>query len=90
MSDADSHPDETSPGAAGQEPEAVDPDLQDVLSLMAEEVERLKESLEYYRLTDHPDKEARIRWHVDEIDRRQDALEDLKALILQTSDDSEH
>lgn len=67
-----------------------EPTLQDMLSLMAQEVERLQVSLEYFRLTDHPDKEERIRWHVMEIDRRQDRLEELKALILQTSDDAEH
>ena len=67
-----------------------DLDLQGMLSMMAEEVERLKVSLEYFRLTDHPDKEERIRWHVMEIDRRQDRLEDLKALILASSDDNEH
>ena len=56
-----------------------EPTLQDMLSLMAQEVERLQVSLEYFRLTDHPDKEERIRWHVMEIDRRQDRLEELKA-----------
>ena len=67
-----------------------DLNLQDVLTMMAEEVERLKTSLEYFRLTDYPDKEERIRWHVMEIDRRQDRLEELKALILRTGEDSEH
>ena len=93
MGDSTDKPTDTDVQSDGAEPEHDDLDnldLQDVLSMMAEEVERLKVSLEYFRLTDHPDKEERIRWHVEEIDRRQDRLESLKALILASSDDNEH
>ena len=81
---------ENDPSVDPEEVALPEESLQGVLTLMAEEVERLKVALEYFRLTDHPDKEERIRWHVMEIDRRQDELEDLKALILKTSDDAEH
>lgn len=64
--------------------------LDDVLALMAAEVDRLQTALEYFRLSEHPDKEAIIRWHVQQIDRRQDRLEELKALILAERGDSEH
>ena len=63
--------------------EDVNADLSDALNLMLEEVERLKVSLEYFRLTDTPDKTDRIRWHVSEIDRRQDKIELLKTILLE-------
>ncbi|MEM7099378.1 MAG: hypothetical protein AAF541_14035 [Pseudomonadota bacterium] len=87
---SDTRADDPEPIQNAQDLELPEASLQGVLSLMAEEVERLKLALEYFRLTDHPDKEERIRWHVMEIDRRQDELEELKALILKTSDDAEH
>ncbi len=64
--------------------------LDEVLDLLALEVERLKESLEFYRLSEHPDKEQLIRWVVQQIDLRQDRLEDIKALILARDDNLLH
>ena len=64
--------------------------LDEVLDLLAEEVERLKESLEFYRLSEHPEKEQLIRWVVQQIDMRQDRLEDIKAMILARDDDAVH
>ena len=68
----------------------LNPSLDVMLDRMVEEVERLKTSLEFFRLSDHPDKDNRIRWHVQEIDRRQDAIEDLKVVIMAGLDRSEH
>lgn len=64
--------------------------LHDVMDLMAAEVERLQAALEHYRLSDHPEKEQLIRWHVRQIDRRQDRLSQLKQMILSADDGAEH
>ena len=64
----------------------INTSLDEVLDLLAQEVERLQVALEYYRLSEHPDKEQLIRWHVQQIDARQDRLEDIKALILSRGD----
>ena len=66
--------------------EPVNQNLDDVLDLMLAEVERLKASLEFVRMMDVEDKQQRIRWHVIEIDRRQDRIEELKALLLDRGD----
>lgn len=76
--------------ADGDTSEPVNNSLDDVLALMVREVQRLQEALEYYRLSEHPDKDAIIRWHVQQIDQRQDRLADLKALMLAERDDLEH
>ena len=68
----------------------VNRSLHDVLDLMAHKTERLKVVLDYYRLVELPDKDARIRQLIAEIDRRQDKLDELKRLILETRDDPEH
>lgn len=56
--------------------------LDDVLDMLAREVDRLQVALEFYRLSEHPQKDELIRWHVREIDARQDRLEDIKALVI--------
>ena len=68
----------------------INTSLDDVLDLLAQEVERLQAALEYYRLSEHPDKERLIRWHVQQIDIRQDRLEDVKAMILSRGGDAVH
>lgn len=63
--------------------------LDDVIALLEREIRRLRESLETYRLSDHPERNEIIRWHVRTLDERQDALEQLQAMLLarQDSDD---
>ncbi len=56
--------------------------IDDVISLLESEIERLKESLETYRLTKNPNRDEIIRWHVRTLDERQDALEELLDLVL--------
>ncbi len=70
--------------------EEINTSLDEVLDLLAQEVERLQVALEFYRLSDHPEKDKLIRWHVQQIDARQDRLEDIKALILSRGSDSVH
>jgi hypothetical protein len=55
--------------------------LDDVVVLLERELARLRQALEFYRLSSHPDREARIRWHVDAIDARQDALDRVRLLL---------
>ena len=71
-------------------PEEINLDLDEVLDLLAQQVERLKLALEYYRQSDLPDRQARIIWHVKQIDARQDRMEELKALILHQKTRQEH
>lgn len=56
--------------------------LDDVIGLLEQEIERLKVSLETYRLSNHPDRISIVRWHVRTLDERQDTLEDLRSLIM--------
>ncbi len=78
-------------GAAGAGlEEEINTSLDEVLDLLAQEVERLQVALEFYRLSDHPEKDKLIRWHVQQIDARQDRLEDIKALILSRGGDAIH
>lgn len=56
--------------------------LDEVIELLEREIVRLKESLETYRLSQHPQRAEIIRWHVRTLDERQDALEELRALLL--------
>lgn len=56
--------------------------LDEVIELLEREIERLKQSLETYRLSEHPKRDEIIRWHVRTLDERQDALEDLRAMLL--------
>jgi hypothetical protein len=56
--------------------------LDDVVSLLEREIQRLQESLETYRLSNHPNRNEIIRWHVRTLDERQDALERLRAMAL--------
>jgi len=62
--------------------EGVNRSLDDMVGLLEREIARLKESLETYRLSRHPERVEIIRWHVKALDDRQDALEDLKLLII--------
>lgn len=63
--------------------------LDDVISLLEREIRRLKESLETYRLSQHPDRGEIIRWHVRTLDERQDALERLHAMLLAQGEGSD-
>jgi len=56
--------------------------LDDVISLLEREIDRLKTSLETYRLSTHPERAEIVRWHVRTLDERQDALEELQSLII--------
>ncbi len=56
--------------------------LDDVIDLLAREIDRLKESLETYRLSKHPNRQDIIRWHVQALDERQDTLEELRTLLI--------
>lgn len=60
----------------------LDLSLDDMVDLLAREIERLKASLEMYRLLDHPQKEQIIVRHVQALDERQDRLDELKELLL--------
>ncbi len=64
--------------------------LDDVIALLEREIRRLKESLETYRLSQHPDRNEIIRWHVRTLDDRQDALEHLRAMLLAQRGDGDH
>ncbi len=63
------------------EDELINNSLDDVIVLLEREIERLKESLETIRLSTHPDRNTLIRWHIQTLDERQDALEQMKVLI---------
>ncbi len=56
--------------------------IDEVISLLESEIERLKESLETFRLSENPNRSELIRWHVRTLDERQDALEELQRLVL--------
>lgn len=56
--------------------------LDDVIALLEREIRRLGESLETYRLSEHPKRAEIIRWHVRALDERQDALQRLRAMLL--------
>jgi len=56
------------------------PGTAQMIELMENEVERLKANLELIRASDAPNRRALIKQHVDWIDERSDALEDLRAL----------
>ncbi len=64
--------------------------LEQVLQLLAKEVERLKKALEYYRQSDRPDREDLMRWHVQRIDERQDRMEEIKNLIVARDNSAVH
>ena len=68
----------------------VNTSLDEVLDLLAQEVERLQVALEFYRLSDHPEKDKLIRWHVQQIDARQDRLEEVQSMILSQGGDAIH
>ncbi len=61
--------------------ELINNSLDDVIVLLEREIERLKESLETIRLSAHPDRSQLIRWHIQTLDERQDALEQMKQLM---------
>jgi hypothetical protein len=56
--------------------------LDDAIELLQGELERLKLALETCRRLDHPRRKELVRWHVRTIDRRQDALEQLHAMVI--------
>ena len=60
--------------------EGLNRSVDDVIELLEREIERLKASLEFYRLSDCANREEQIRIHIGQIDQRQDALEDLRSL----------
>lgn len=61
--------------------------LDDVISMLEREIRRLKESLEMYRLSQHRNRNEIIRWHVQTLDERQDALERLRTMLLSQQQD---
>lgn len=70
---------------------ALNNSLDDVILLLEREIERLKESLTLFRQSDRPDRGEIVRWHIRTLDERQDALESMKALIVETRPpDSNH
>ncbi len=76
---------------ARREDELLNNSLDDVIHLLEREIERLKESLTLFRHSDRPDRNDIVRWHIRTLDERQDALESMKALIIETrSPDSTH
>ena len=60
----------------------LNPTLDDAIELLQGELERLQAALEACRQLDHPRRNQLVRWHVRRIDRRQDALEQLHAMIV--------
>lgn len=56
--------------------------LDDAIELLEGELERLKVGLEASRRLDHPRRDELVRWHVRTIDRRQDVLEQLQAMLI--------
>ena len=86
------HPEEEGPSPAQQQDadDELNTNLHEVLDLMSQQVERLKVSLDFFRLAEHENKEQIIRWHVREIDERQDRMDELKALILAEGDADLH
>jgi FtsZ-binding cell division protein ZapB len=69
--------------------EELNRSLDDVIGLLQQEIERLKESLETYRLSKHPNRADIIRWHVQTLDERQDAFEELQSLLVAQRDAAE-
>jgi hypothetical protein len=65
----------------GVDEELVNNSLDDVIVLLEREIERLKESLGAIRLSTRSDRAQLIRWHIQTLDERQDALEQMKELI---------
>ena len=55
--------------------------MDEVISLLENEIERLKEALETFRLTNGPNRILAMRWHVRTLDERQDALDELHKLL---------
>jgi hypothetical protein len=77
----------TGPSGQGDDlEEQLNTSLNDVLDLLAHEIERLKVELEFYRLSQHPEKARLERLYVERIDARQDRLEEIKALIMAGGD----
>ncbi len=64
--------------------------LMDMLDLLGREVARLQEALEFYRMSEVADKDAIIRWHVQQIDARHDRMAEVKSMILASDDDKLH
>ena len=56
--------------------------LDDAIVLLQGEVDRLEAILETCRRLDHPRRAELVRWHVQRIDRRQDALAQLQAMLV--------
>lgn len=63
--------------------------LDDVIAMLEREIRRLKESLETYRLSQHPKRNEIIRWHVRSLDERQDALDELRTMLLAQQNDQD-
>ena len=84
-------PDKPSPASEDeQQPENYDLTLEGALELLAKEIERLQASLDVYRSSDHPSKQALIRWHVQQIDARHDRLDEIKQMILKRNNGAVH
>ena len=58
----------------------VNQSLDDVIGLLEREIERLKVSLDNYRLSSHPQRDSLVRFYVRAVDERQDVLDRLKEM----------
>ncbi len=56
-------------------------ELKAVATALEGELERLKENLETHRLLDHPQQQRVVRQLIEDIDERQDRLDELNLLI---------
>lgn len=80
--DEPEEPSSAEDASAAEDGDELNVSIADVLDLMSQEIERLQVALETYRLSDRPDKEHLVRWHVQQIDERQDRLEEMKQVYL--------
>lgn len=76
--------------SADEADEDINTSLYDVLDLLATQVEKLQASLEFYRHSKRPDRQEIVRWHVEQIDHRQDRMDEIKSLILASREDGVH
>ncbi|MBV1904797.1 MAG: hypothetical protein KUG75_01870 [Pseudomonadales bacterium] len=64
--------------------EHINESISDVICLLEREIERLKASLETFRIIEHKQKDELIRWHIRTLDERQDMLDDLRRMSIES------
>ena len=69
---------------------ALNNSLEDVLNLLTQQVEKLHASLAFVRMSERTDKQTLERWHVQQIDQRQDRIAEIQAMILADHDGPTH